>query len=186
MEHLAGHYYHVYNRGCNRERIFTETDNYLYLLKLIKRNLPGASVHMTAYCLMPNHYHFLMRCDADRGVGLFIQRLFNGYSQAFNRRNNRSGTLFEGRSKSIMVTDERYVMRLCGYIHLNPVVAGLVSAPEKWPYSNYQEWIAERAGSLIDREFISMYFHGPDEYKAFIESSVDEAMARKMATYCLD
>jgi len=71
-------------------------------------------------------------------------------------------------------------------VYLNPVVAGLVSAPEKWPYSNYLEWIAERAGSLIDREFVSTYFHSPDEYKAFIESSVDEAVARKMATYCLD
>ena len=78
MSHLAGHYYHVYNRGCNRMPIFTESDNSLYLLRQIKVILPSTSLRMTAYCLMPNHYHFLLRCDADRAVGLFIQRLFNG------------------------------------------------------------------------------------------------------------
>ena len=55
MPHLAGHYYHTYNRGCNRERIFASADNYLYLLKQIKRFLPASSVSIMAYCLMPNY-----------------------------------------------------------------------------------------------------------------------------------
>ena len=69
MKYQAGHYYHVYNRGCNRERIFACDDNYRYLLSQAKRYLPKASLGVIAYCLMPNHYHFLLRPDSDDAIG---------------------------------------------------------------------------------------------------------------------
>lgn len=75
------HYYHVYNRGCNRERIFRSDNNYRYLLGQVKRLLVGSDVALIAYCLMPNHYHFLLRSDAPHAVARFIQRLFSGYVQ---------------------------------------------------------------------------------------------------------
>jgi putative transposase len=186
MPHLAGHYYHTYNWGCNRERIFVADDNYLYLLKQIKRFLPGSSGSIIAYCLMPNHYHFLFRSETDDAVGRFIQRLFNTYPQAFNRRLGRSGMLFEGCAKSIEVEDAQYAIHLCRYIHLNPVVAGLVKSPGDWPYSNYLDWIGQRGGTLIDRDFVQVYYARPDEYEVFIRSSVDEAIAAKLAKYCFD
>ena len=186
MPHLAGHYYHTYNRGCNRERLFVSADNYLYLLKQIKRFLPGASVGILAYCLLPNHYHFLFRSDTDAAVGRFIQRLFSTYTQAFNRQQGRTGTLFEGRAKSLLVGDDAYALHLCRYIHLNPVVAGLVKQPEDWPYSNYSEWIGQRPGTLIEPEFIRTYYPRPEDYRAFVASSVDEAIAAKLARYYLD
>jgi REP element-mobilizing transposase RayT len=163
MPHLAGCYYHTYNRGCNREHIFASADNHLYLLRQIKRFLPDSSVIIIAYCLMPNHYHFLFRSEADDAVRRFIQRLFNTYTQAFNRQQGRSGTLFEGRAKSIVVDNEQYAIHLCRYIHLNPVVAGLVKQPEGWPYSNYLEWIGQRAGSLVDQDFVRAYYARPEE-----------------------
>ena len=186
MPHLAGHYYHTYNRGCNRERIFASADSYLYLLKQVKRFLPASSVSIIAYCLMPNHYHFLFHSDTDDAVGRFIQRLFSTYTQAFNRQQRRSGTLFEGRAKSVEVEDEQYAIQLCCYIHLNPVVARLVKRPEDWPYSNYLEWIGQRVGTLMDRDFVQAYYTRPDEYAAFILSSVNEAIAVKLAKYCFD
>ncbi len=186
MAHLAGHIYHVYNRGCNRERIFISDDNYRYLLKQVKRFLSDSAVSIIAYCLMPNHYHFLLRSDSDNAVGRFIQRLFNGYTQAFNRQQGRRGTLFEGRAKSIEVADDQYTVYLCRYIHLNPVVAGLVKQPEDWPYSNYLEWIGQRPGTLIDRDFVRFYYPEPAEYEAFICSSIDEAMAAKLEKYYTD
>ena len=186
MPHIAGHYYHVYNRGCNREPIFLCDDNYIYLLRQIQKYLPGASVSIIAYCLMPNHYHFLLRSEIDGAVWHFIQRLFNSYTQAYNRRYVRSGTLFEGRAKSIEVDDERYAIHLCRYIHLNPVVAGLVEGPEDWPYSNYREWVGCRAGRLVDREFIKVYYSHPADYEAFISASIDDAIATRLADYCLE
>jgi len=186
MAHLAGHYYHVYNRGCNRERVFASDDNYRYLLRQIKRFLPGAAISIIAYCLMPTHYHFLLHSDTDNAIGRFIQRLFNGYTQAFNRQQGRSGTLFEGRAKSMEVDEEQYAIYLCRYIHLNPVAAGLVRHPEDWPYSNYLEWIGKRAGTLIDRDFVRLYYPQPSEYEAFVCSSIDEVIAAKLKKYCAD
>lgn len=92
--HLAYHYYHVYNRGCNREQIFANDNNYLFLLQRAKSFLPDYSLKVVAYCLMPNHYHFLLHPQEDGVLSRFIQRLFNSYTQAFNKQQKRSGTLF--------------------------------------------------------------------------------------------
>ena len=183
MPHVAGQYYHVYNRGCNRENIFLDDENYQYLLGLADRFLPGADVSVIAYCLMPNHYHLLLRANADGSIGRFVQRLFNSYTQAFNKQHERSGTLFEGRAKSIYVDEESYLLDLFKYIHLNPVVARLVKHPEDWKYSNYPEWIGKRDRMLVDHEFIQTYFTKPSEYARFIEASVDEAITRKLEKY---
>lgn len=101
--HIPGQYYHVYNRGCNREPIFANDGNYLFLLQRAKRFLADYSLSVIAYCLMPNHYHFLLRPGKDDALSRFIQRLFNSYTQAFNIQQGRRGTLFEGRAKSILV-----------------------------------------------------------------------------------
>ena len=94
--------------------------------------------------------------------------------------------MFEGRAKSIEVSDEQYLIHLCRYIHLNPVVAGLVQQPEDWPYSNYLEWIGQRHGMLVDRGFVLAYYADPTEYAGFVRSSVDEVVAAKLAKYCLE
>ncbi len=127
--HQAGYYYHVYNRGCNRERLFVNDENYLFLLKRAKSYLSEYPLSVIAYCLMPNHYHFLCRPEEDDSLSRYIQRLFNSYTQAFNKQQGRSGTLFEGRYKSILVDTDEYVIHLCRYIHVNPVRAGLVRDP---------------------------------------------------------
>ncbi len=184
--YLAGHYYHVYNRGCNRELIFCGEGNYEFLLRQAKKILADGAVAFIAYCLMPNHYHMLLRSEQDGAVSQFLQRLFNSYTQAFNRQQSRTGTLFEGRAKSIFIDDERYLIHLCRYIHLNPVVAGLVEKAENWPYSNYPEWIGARAGTLVDRDLVRSYFPNTDRYRAFIEESIEESMAKSLTKYCGD
>ncbi len=77
MPDVAGQYYHVYNRGCNRENIFSNDGNYRYLLQQAKKFLIGSGIGVVAFCLMPNHYHFLLRSGSDGSIARFIQRLFN-------------------------------------------------------------------------------------------------------------
>jgi len=184
--HLAGHYYHVYNRGCNRENIFANEGNYLFLLRRAKLYLADYPLSVIAYCLMPNHYHFLLRPDEDDALSPFIQRLFNSYSQVFNKQRRRSGTLFEGRAKSILVDTDEYVLHLCRYIHLNPVRAGLAARPEQWPYSNYLEWLERRGGTLIDRALVRHHFPVATDYEVFVMSEVDLSLEKKLQAYCLD
>ena len=186
MKHYAGQYYHVYNRGTNRQPIFTYEENYWFLLRRVKLYLPLYQISIIAYALMPNHYHFLVGVHKEGSLSQFFQRLFNSYSQAFNKQQNRSGTLFAGRAKSIPVDKSNYVYALVRYIHLNPVVAGLVKTPGDWQFSNYLEWIDARNDGLFDPQFREMFFSSPDEYKRFVLSDIPEALERKISKYYLD
>jgi len=185
MKYATGNYYHVYNRGCNREPIFISEDNYQHLARLINRFLP-ASVGVIAYCLMPNHYHFLLRSGKGGDIGRFIQRTYNAYTQSFNLEHGRSGTLFEGRAKRILVADERYAFQLSRYIHLNPVQAGLVAKPEGWPYSNYRDWVGLRQGNLVDQDFIKRYCGDGSDYAAFVQTRLDERTVEGLAPYVIE
>jgi len=184
--HLAGHYYHVYNRGCNREDIFTNDGNYLFLLRRVKLFLVHYPLIVIAYCLMPNHYHFLLRLEEDGVLSPFIQRLFNSYTQAFNKQQSRSGTLFEGRAKSILVDTDEYVLHLCRYIHLNPFKAGLAAYPGEWPYSNYLEWVGRRGGTLVDHTFVRGYFPTAADYETFVIGEIDPFLEQRLQVYYLD
>ena len=155
---MAGHYYHIYNRGAGRELIFFNPANYIYCLKLVKKYYRHYSISVITYCLMPNHYHFLLRQDGDIPLSKFVGVLFNAYVQAVNRQRGRTGTLFEDRFKHIRIDKETYLLQLCRYIHANPVNAGLAANPDEWPYSNYREWVKTREGSLVDDDFVDIYF----------------------------
>jgi len=181
-----GNIYHVYNRGINKMPIFTGPDNYVYLLRKVKRLLTELPITILAYCLMPNHYHFVLRQDGEILISTFIQRLFQTYTQAFNKQQGRKGPLFEGRFRHVHVDRDEYVIHLCRYVHLNPVTAGLVSDPAEWPYSNYLEWIEARSGTLVDRAFVQQFFPTPDAYVAFVHDHIAPHIAQQLRPYLLD
>lgn len=168
VQFAPSHYYHIYNRGSGRQPIFREKDNYLFVLRRVKEYANSLNVSIIAYCLMQNHYHFLLRQDGDEPAGLLPQRVFNSYTKAFNKRHHRSGTLFEGRYQAIHVDREEYLLHLCRYIHANPAKHGFMSRLEEWPYSNYLEWIGARRGTLVDRDFVQQYFPTAQVYERFV------------------
>ena len=93
----SGNYYHIYNRGVQKQVLFREEDNYFYVLHKARHYCQTFQIAMIAYCLMPNHYHFLVRQDGETAAGYLPQRIFNGYTKAYNHRYGTSGTLFERR-----------------------------------------------------------------------------------------
>lgn len=131
---------------------------------------------MIAYCLMPNHYHFLIRQNGDVSVSITMQVIFNSYTKAFNRRHNHSGTLFSGRFKSKSIESEEQLLQTCRYIHQNPMKGEipLVKDLSEWPYSNYLEWIGKRNGNLVDRQFVWTYFKNGEEYQDFVLASASK------------
>jgi REP element-mobilizing transposase RayT len=166
--YLPGHYYHIYNRGAHKAAIFHEEDNYLFVLRKMKKYLRELALTMIAYCLMPNHYHYLVRQDGEHRAGLLPQRVFNSYSKAYNKRYDHSGTLFQGPYEVILVDKTEYLLHLCRYIHANPIKDGLVVSLEAWPYTNYAEWLGLRPGTMIDRQFVQSYFPNPADYTTFV------------------
>ena len=163
-----GMYYHIYNRGARQLTIFREAKNYLFTISKIKEYSQANQINMIAYTLMPTHYHFLVRQDGEAPAGNLPKLVFNSYSKAYNKMYGHTGTLFEGRFRAKPIQTKSHLLQLCRYIHGNPVKDGLVADPADWPYSNYLEWIGERNGTLVNREFINNQFGNAKEYKKFL------------------
>lgn len=141
MVELVSPYVHHYNRGVNKEDIFFTSDNYLFLIGKLTDYIKDYQIELIAFCLMPNHFHILLKHENPNEGSKLIQRLFNCYTQAITKRYSRVGTLFQGNVKKRFVEDDDYLAETIKYIHLNPVKAGLCDKPEKWGFSDYREWI---------------------------------------------
>jgi putative transposase len=173
-----GRYYHIYNRGANRNKIFFEKENYLYLLRKLKSYSIDYQFSVIAYCLMSNHYHFLLRQDGDEPINIPVAYLFNTYTKAINKKSKRTGTLFEGSFKCIEVEDEKYMLELCRYIHRNPIDDEVVEKIEDWEFSNYLEWIGKRNGSLIDLNLRDKHYQGGKGYEEYVMDYLSDKQAR--------
>ncbi len=159
-------YYHVFNRGNNKENIFIEADNYYYFLKLIKKYLlPIADLY--GYCLLPNHFHLVLRIkDAEflpekikNGKAKIHQpfsNLFNAYSKAINKKYNRLGSLFQEHLKRIEITDEDYLRNLIIYINTNPDHHNIADFLT-YTFSSYQALISSKPTLLKRDEVIEMF-----------------------------
>ncbi len=182
-----GLFYHIYNRGVGRQNIFLTRDNYDFVLRKVSLYSEDLAVRVIAFCLMPNHYHFLLRQVGAQSAGLLVQRVFNSYTKAFNRLYSRSGTLFESPFKAKMVERNEYLGHLCWYIHMNPVAAGLVRNIEEWLYSNFLECVGKRNLWAFDPEFIADLFGSPSGYEEFVRSyEVTARRDQKLKEYFLD
>ena len=124
------HYYHYFNRSNNKELIFKEKANYLYFLSLVEKYLiPIADIY--SYCLLPNHFHFILRIKDAKGLPEKYQlskskisqpfsNLFNAYTKAYNKKYGRKGSLFQKHPKHILITNENYLRNLIVYVNCNP------------------------------------------------------------------
>jgi REP element-mobilizing transposase RayT len=136
---LAGEFYHLHNRGVDRGVVFFNEDHYRYFERLLGEKAARYAVEVVAFCLMPNHYHLLVRAGSENTIGRFVNSLLGSYVQGLNAARKRVGPLFQGRYKSVHVARDEYLAHVARYIHLNPVAAGLVVRPQDWPHSNYAE-----------------------------------------------
>ena len=163
-----GMYYHIYNRGTGKTTLFQEPTNYQFVTEKLKKYSRENQVTVIAFCLMPNHYHFMVRQDGDKEAGNIPQSVFNSYSKAYNKKYSRSGTLFEGRFRAKPILTSSHLQHLCRYIHGNPVKDGLVTDPIDWPYSNYASWLGQRDTYFVDESFLQEQFGNADNYKEFL------------------
>ena len=137
-----------------------------------------------AYCLMSNYYHFILRQNGEARINDFMQVVFYNYSITFNQIHGRSGTVFEGPFRAILIDNNEYLLHLCRYIHRNPLEAGMVAKPEQWQYSNYLEFIGKRKGTLVDPEFVNLNFGCPEAYEDFVMSYIPpEKTERELRHY---
>ncbi len=165
MIYQESNYYHVFNRGCNRENIFFSKSDYNILLSKMQKTKDKKNIEIIAYCLMHNHYHFFLYQNSERSVSDWLKSLFSGYVQRINRKYDRSGTLFERSAKPKLVTNDNYLIELIHYIHANPLKHGFVISPEDWKYSSLSDYLNNEASKLTSKRVISDYFSDGYSYK---------------------
>jgi REP element-mobilizing transposase RayT len=176
LELCPGEYYHLYNRGNNRNHIFYERANYLFFLRRLREYLVPV-VDVVTYCLMPNHYHLLVQVKMPKvsgDVSNEMMRFSVSYTKAMNRRYDRVGSLFQGPFQAKHVGKNAYLVHLARYIFLNPVMAGLVDRPEDWEFSSYRECIGLRNGTLPNPEVVLGQFPSRAAYREFVEAYVPD------------
>ncbi len=194
------HFYHLYNHANGDENIFVADENYRFFLKHYSFYI-SEIVDTLAYCLMPNHFHFLVKIKPKDELQQFYTKqgktleafetlqgvfrlnsfqfshLFNSYAQAFNKQNNRKGGLFISNFKRNKVTSDTYLLNLIHYIHNNPVHHGFVKKMDEWNYSSYHALFSDKKTVLSRKETIGL-FSGVKEYKEFHQRNVDKDFLR--------
>jgi REP element-mobilizing transposase RayT len=171
---FPGAFYHVTSRGNERKTVFQsnrDREKYLSYLESVHERY-GAVIH--TYCLMGNHYHLLL--ETPRGnLSKILQYVNGAYTTYFNIKRNRSGHLFQGRFKGILVDKDEYCKELSRYIHLNPVRAGMVKAALEYPWSSYRYYVGrEKKPKWLTTEFILGEFGGEGRrgykhYREYVE-----------------
>lgn len=171
-------FYHVMNRGLNRQAIYSVDDDHAMFLEVLKETSKFFGIRVISYCLMPNHYHLIIqtpRANLSRAM-----RHLNGvYTQRFNRTHKKDGPLFRGRYKAILVQEDEYLTHLIRYIHLNPVQANLADDPSTHRWSSHKyylkgrddvPWLHVRLGLAF---FSSKLKGAMKAYREFLKNGVD-------------
>lgn len=187
------HYYHIYNRGVEKKHIyqnqwdyirFTKTIKYYqlegpkqrlskYLInQLLEPNPDKKIVEIICYCLMPNHFHFLVKQLKKGGITEFVSKLSNSYTKYFNTKYHRVGPLLQGEFKAVLVEADEQLIHLSRYIHLNPVVSLVVKDLNQHKWSSYHEYIENKNG-ICSKEDILGFFKSSKKYEKFVLDQVD-------------
>ena len=155
-------------------------------LKLLRMNNFTDSVTLHAYCLMPNHFHLLIKQKEADTIDRFMNSLFTRYSMYFNKRYNRVGKLFQGIYKAVLVYTDEQLLHLSRYIHCNPTSEG--TALRSYEYSSYPEYLGLRKTNWIKTETILSYFSqtGFNSYKSFVEDNLQEESIKKISSMIID
>ena len=209
VQFANGYYYHVYNRGVDKRKIFLGHQHYYrFLHGLYEFNNQKATINFNwrfnyqsptsivkkrrsllvdiiCFSLMPNHFHLILKQVTEGGISKFMQKLGTGYAKYFNQIYQRTGALFEGRFKAILIEKDEYLVHLSRYIHLNCVELIEPTWKEKgiknwksvkkflaqYKWSSYLDYVGRHNfTSVINKEFLVNYFGSEENYRKFTNS----------------
>lgn len=192
---INGQYYHIYNRSIAKFIIFNSAEDYYRMIDIIKlycyadfnykysryielepliqKNILNSIIstnnvliEIVAYCLMPTHFHLILKQIVDDGISKYIARMLNSYSRYFNSKLQRTGPLWAGKFKNVLVSNDEQLLHLTRYIHLNPVSINLVDKCESWPNSSYSEYAS---GQEEICSYQNLFNFMPNQYKKFVK-----------------
>lgn len=197
---VNGEFYHVFNRGVAKMQIFNNFHDYnrfyktfLYYLiqgpkpkfsifspETVTLNKDNKIVDIICYCLMPNHFHFLLKQRLEGGITEFMSKLSNSYTKYYNVRNTRIGPLLQGDFKAVHVEANNQLLHLSRYIHLNPVVNYVTKDLDSYIWSSYDEYVNDNKNNVCSKEIILDQFNSLGAYRKFVLDQ--EEYARELET----
>jgi len=176
---LAGKY-HIINRGVEQRKVFEEPADYEHFEALMCFYAKSFGITIHNYCLMPNHYHLLIEISREN-LSKFMRQLNMNYSIYFNKKNRRTGHLWQGRYKSWYVTDEAYLYTLMRYIEQNPLKANIVKTLKAYPYSSYHYFLEKEIPECLkDSWIVKQYQNDKEAIEAFLTDSVDTSQLQEL------
>ena len=143
------YHFHLYNRSNRKAEVFHDRQDYLYFLRQLREYQQKYPVTLIAYCLMPNHYHLLVRQDGDGAISDMMQAFSTSLSKSYNQKYQTVGALFQGKFRDEHVGHTGYLMHLSRYVHRNPLKSRLCRAPENWEFSNYRDVLGFARGQAL-------------------------------------
>lgn len=184
---INGEYYHVFNKGIAGMPLFLNKSYYKRFIKsMLYYQVEGPKpkysifapttnildydkkiIEIICFCLMPNHYHFLLKQIKDGGVSEFLRKLANSYAKYYNVRQSRNGSVFQGEFKAVLMENNEQLIHVSRYIHLNPLVAGLVDDLDNYQWSSYREYL-DQDSTICSKSMILDQFKSIQDYKQFI------------------
>ena len=180
-------WYHVMNRGRRGEPVFNSKDDYECFIAILHEALELFALRVSAYCLMQNHYHFLVQTP-DANLDRCMRHINGVYTQRYNSAHGLDGPLFRGRYKAIVVGEDSYLLQLVRYIHRNPVRAGIVEKPEQYRWSSHKGYLssAKKWNWLHKKLILSMLAKQQPmqrirKYRAFMAEAEDETLLRTLS-----
>jgi len=165
-----GAIFHIYNHAIDDYQLFYDDIDYNYMINIFEENIEKIPSSIIAFCLMPDHYHFLIRQDSEVEIYKLFNYSFIRYAKYFNEKYSRKGPIFRSPLQHILVADKTYMIQLCKYIHLNPVRKDLVDQPENWIYSNYKNWLFQNTDKLTINNVFKELSITPSWYKTYLDS----------------
>jgi len=196
-EHGKDCFYHIYNRGNTKSEIFIDDEDYSFFLHKLRQNLfpsqfinknillrsqplPDNAFSLISYCLMPNHFHLLLKQNSEISPSRLMLKLCTSYSMYFNKKYDRVGHLFQDQFKQVLVNQDNHFKWLIAYIHQNPKIGRLVNDLEKYKWSSYSDYIKTNESLLCDQSIVQESFKSGDDFKRFVESAYELIRNRKI------
>jgi putative transposase len=197
---VTGEYYHIYNRGVDKRDIFNDTDDLerfkesikqfnqveeIGSLELYHKSVSALGPHLdkkskplvaiVAFCVNPNHFHFVLKQLVDSGISKFMQKTLAGYTSYFNQKNERSGSLFQGTFKSKLIQDEDYFRKIFGYVKQNYAVHNILKEKLKFIFASdleYDKEIFDFVDKNEGKEILKV-FEGKANFKKHCSEIID-------------
>lgn len=211
IEFINDGIYHVYNRGIDKRDIFSDDEDFERFIKSIlefrgvepigslyeksfknkkqQKNSGGDLIEFIAYCINPNHYHFIIKQLSDDGISKFMHKLSTGYTMYFNEKHERSGSLFGGRYKSKEIKENDYLLNLSAYVNLNDYIHQINSlggstskfVRSGWgQYSQENYQLRKNFDIPCETKFVLEQFDNINDYRKFAEETAEIMKEKKI------